>query len=141
MIALTREELEQRLATLHLASLELVRDTSLKSLLKQIAAFAADQVGARYAAVGVLSESGELEQFIHLGMTPEEVAAMEHPPIGLGLIGELMHSSQTLRIDHISQHPHSVGFPAHHPPMESFLGVPIRQGEGQVGQIYLTEKI
>ncbi len=141
MIALTREELEQRLAALHLASLELVRDTSLESLLRQIAAFAADQVGARYAAVGVLSESGELEQFIHLGMTPEEVAAMEHPPVGLGLIGELMHSYQTLRIDHISQHPHSIGFPAHHPPMESFLGVPIRQGEGQLGQIYLTEKI
>ena len=141
MIALTREELEQRLAALHLASLELVRDTSLESLLRQIAAFAADQVGARYAAVGVLSESGELEQFIHLGMTPAEVAAMEHPPVGLGLIGELMHSYQTLRIDHISHHPHSVGFPAHHPPMESFLGVPIRQGEGQLGQIYLTEKI
>ena len=141
MIALTREELEQRLATLHLASLELVRDTSLESLLKQIATFAADQVGARYAAVGVLSESGELEQFIHLGMTPEEVASMEHPPVGLGLIGELMHSDYALRIDHISRHPKSSGFPAHHPPMESFLGVPIRQGERQLGQIYLTEKI
>ena len=102
MITLTREELEQRLAALHLASLELVRDTSLESLLKRIAVLAADQVGARYAAVGVLSESGGLEQFIPIGMSPQEVAAMEHPPVGLGLIGELMHSDLPMRIDHIS---------------------------------------
>jgi len=75
MIALTREELEERLAALHLASLELVRDTSLESLLNRIAVLAASQVNARYAAVGVLSESGELEQFIPIGMTQEEISA------------------------------------------------------------------
>jgi two-component system sensor histidine kinase DevS len=141
MIALTREELEQRLAALHLASLELVRDTSLESLLKRIAVLAADQVSARYAAVGVLSESGDLEQFIPIGMTPEEISALEHPPVGLGLIGELMRSDHAIRIDHIAEHPLSVGFPAHHPTMDSFLGVPIRVGDSQLGQIYLTEKI
>ena len=140
MIALTREELEERLAALHLASLELVRDTSLESLLNQIAVLAASQVNARYAAVGVLSESGELEQFIPIGMTQEEISALEHPPVGLGLIGELMHGDQPIRVERISDHPKSVGFPKNHPPMESFLGVPIRQGDRQLGQIYLTEK-
>ena len=141
MITLTREELEERLAALHLASLELVRDTSLELLLKRIAVLAADQVNARYAAVGVLSENGELEQFIPIGMAPEEVARLEHPPMGLGLIGELMHSDQPIRIDRISDHPKSIGFPAYHPVMISFLGMPIRQGDRQLGQIYLTEKI
>ena len=140
MIALTREELEGRLAALHLASLELVRDTSLESLLKRIAVFAASQVNARYAAVGVLSESGELEQFIPIGMTEEEIAALDHPPVGLGLIGELMHSDQAIRLAHIHDHPKSVGFPEGHPEMDSFLGVSIRQGERQLGQIYLTDK-
>ena len=140
MIALTREELEERLAALHLASLELVRDTSLESLLNRIAVLAASQVNARYAAVGVLSENGELEQFIPIGMTEQEITALEHPPVGLGLIGELMHGDQPIRVERISEHPKSVGFPEHHPPMNSFLGVPIRQGDRQLGQIYLTEK-
>lgn len=141
MVTLTREELEERLAALHLASLELVRDTSLESLLQRIAVLAAQQVNARYAAVGVLSESGGLEQFITIGMSPEEIARLEHPPVGLGLIGELMHSERPIRLARIADHPKSVGFPAYHPPMNSFLGVPIRQGERQLGQIYLTEKI
>jgi two-component system, NarL family, sensor histidine kinase DevS len=141
MIALTREQLEERLAALHLASLELVRDTSLKSLLERIAVLAAEQANARYAAVGVLSENGGLEQFIPVGMAPEEIARLEHPPVGLGLIGELMHAEHPIRLRHITDHHNSSGFPANHPPMESFLGVPIHVGEVQVGQIYLTEKI
>ncbi len=141
MIALTREQLEERLAALHLASLELVRDTSLESLLERIAVFARDQVSARYAAVGVLAENGTLEEFIPVGMTPEEIALLDHPPLGLGLIGELMNVEHPIRLARIADHPHSVGFPANHPPMNSFLGVPIRVGDLQLGQIYLTEKI
>ena len=141
MNTLTREQLENRLAALHLASLELVRDTSLESLLGQIAVLAREQVDARYAAVGVLGENGELEKFIPIGMSPKSIAAMAHPPIGLGLIGELIHSDHPIRIPRISDHPQSIGFPLNHPPMESFLGVPIRQSNTQYGQIYLTEKI
>ena len=111
MIALTREQLEERLAALHLASLELVRDTSLKSLLERIAVLASEQAAARYAAVGVLSETGGLEQFIPVGMTPEEVARLDHPPVGLGLIGELMHATHPIRLRRITDHPSSVGFP------------------------------
>ncbi|HEX2981646.1 MAG TPA: GAF domain-containing sensor histidine kinase [Anaerolineaceae bacterium] len=140
MIELTREQLEDRLAALHRASLELVRDISLESLLERIATVACDQVQARYAAVGVLDDKGGLERFITVGMTPEELKLMEHPPVGLGLIGELMHADQAIRIPEISAHPKSYGFPANHPPMHSFLGVPIRLADRQLGQIYLTEK-
>src|SRR5512137_194901 len=112
---LTREELEERLAALHLASLELVRDTSLESLLERIAVLAREQVSAQYAAVGVLAENGELEQFIPVGITKEEVARMAHPPVGKGLIGELMRSYRPIRLPRISDHPSSAGFPPHHP--------------------------
>jgi signal transduction histidine kinase len=141
MITLTREQLEGRLAALHLASLELVRDTSLESLLERIAVLAREQVSARYAAVGVLAENGELERFIPIGMTPEQIAQLSHPPVGLGLIGELMRAERPIRVARIADHPLSAGFPAGHPSMVSFLGVPIRQGQRQLGQIYLTDKI
>ena len=141
LVSLTREQLEERLAALHQASLELVQDVSLESLLERIAAIARQQAAARYAAVGVLDEQGRLENFITLGMQPEEIAKMDHPPVGLGLIGALMQSRDPIRLMHISDDPRSVGFPHHHPAMDSFLGVPIRLGERQLGQIYLTEKI
>jgi len=141
MITLTREQLEERLAALHRASLELVQDISLESLLERIAIVACEQVSARYAAVGVLNENGELDQFIPIGMTPAEIQKMAHPPRGKGLIGALRNSRQTIRLKNIADDPRSAGFPAHHPKMHSFLGVPIRLGESQLGQIYLTEKI
>jgi two-component system sensor histidine kinase DevS len=141
LVSLTREQLEERLAALHQASLELVQDVSLESLLERIAAIARQQAAARYAAVGVLDEHGRLENFITLGMKSEEIAKMDHPPVGLGLIGELMQSRDPIRLAHISDDPRSLGFPMHHPMMDSFLGVPIRLGERQLGQIYLTEKI
>jgi len=140
MTILTREQLEERLAALHRASLELVQDMSLESLLERIAIVACEQVGARYAAVGVLDENGQLEQFIPIGMTPQEIEPMDHPPVGKGLIGELMHAQHPIRVPDIALDPRSVGFPPHHPPMRSFLGVPIRLGERQLGQIYLTNK-
>lgn len=140
MITLTREQLEERLAALHRASLELVQDISLESLLERIAIVACEQVSARYAAVGVLNENGELDQFIPIGMTPTEIKKMTRPPRGLGLIGALMNTRQTIRLADISNDPRSTGFPPHHPTMETFLGVPIRLGESQLGQIYLTEK-
>ncbi len=102
---------------------------------------ACEQVSARYAAVGVLDAEGKLKQFITVGMTPEEIARLEHYPVGLGLIGAMMHASAPIRIPEISDDPRSVGFPPNHPPMHSLLGVPIRTSEEQLGQIYLTDKI
>ena len=138
---LTREQLQERLIALHKASLELVKDFSLDRLLERIAAVACEQAEARYAALGVLDEDGKLVKFISVGMTDQEIKQIAHPPIGKGLIGELMNTETPLRVPVIQEHPHSVGFPANHPAMVSFLGVPIRAANRQLGQLYLTEKI
>jgi two-component system sensor histidine kinase DevS len=138
---LTREELRERLIALHQASLELVKDVSLETLLERIATVACEQAEARYAALGVLDDDGKLEKFISVGMTDAEVKRIAHPPVGKGLIGELMHTKEPLRVPVIEKHPRSAGFPPNHPQMKSFLGVPIRTGERQLGQIYLTDKI
>jgi signal transduction histidine kinase len=138
---LTREQLEERLATLHRASLELVKNISLETLLERIAFLACEQVMAQYAAVGVLDDEGRLEKFIPIGMTPEAIQQMPHPPQGHGLIGALMNANEPIRLPDLKQDPRSSGFPAHHPEMNSFLGVPIRLGDVQLGQIYLTNKL
>jgi signal transduction histidine kinase len=138
---LTREQLQERLIALHKASLELVKDVSLDRLLERIAAVACEQSDARYAALGVLDDNGKLVKFISVGMTDDEIKRIAHPPVGKGLIGELMDTKVPLRIRVLQEHPRSVGFPANHPSMVSFLGVPIRAANKQLGQIYLTEKI
>ena len=138
---LTREQLQERLIALHNASLELVKDVSLDHLLERIAKVACEQADARYAALGVLDEDGQLVKFISVGMTDDEIKLIAHPPVGKGLIGELMDTEVPLRVPVIREHPRSSGFPAYHPNRVSFLGVPIRAGNQQLGQIYLTEKI
>lgn len=138
---LTREQLQERLIALHKASLELVKDTSLDHLLERIAKVACEQSDARYAALGVLDDDGKLLKFITVGMTDDEIKRMAHPPVGRGLIGELMNTETPLRVPVIQDHPRSSGFPAYHPNMTSFLGVPIRAANQQLGQIYLTDKI
>jgi signal transduction histidine kinase len=140
MALLTREQLEERLATLHQASLELVRDLSLEAVLERIVHLARQQVDATYAALGVVDESGNLIKFIPVGMTAEEVRRVGHPPTGRGLIGALMKERRTIRIPDVQSDPRSVGFPPNHPVMTSFLGVPILLGDKLLGQIYLTNK-
>ena len=139
---LTREDLQDRLIALHQASLELVTDVSLETLLERIVKIACEQAGAKYGALGVLDEDGKLKQFITVGMSTQEIKRIPHPPRGLGLIGTLMRGdSGTIRIPEISGDRRSVVFPLGHVEMHSLLGVPIRQGDRQLGQIYLTEKI
>ncbi|KPL80588.1 hypothetical protein ADN00_01735 [Ornatilinea apprima] len=141
MDTLSCEQLEERMASLHRASVDLVKESSLDALLKRIAEEACRQARARYAAVGVLGENGELEQFVPVGMLPEDIAKMPHPPRGLGLIGELMRADEPMRLPDIGSDPRSAGFPKHHPQMNSFLGVPILYGGEHLGQIYITNKI
>ena len=138
---LTREQLQERLIALHRASLELVRDVSLKHLLERIVATAREQSDARYAALGVLGEDGKMQQFISVGLDEEEISRISHQPIGRGLIGELMDAQEPMRVPIIKDYPNSAGFPPNHPQMTSFLGVPIRAANRQLGQIYLTDKI
>ena len=140
MVVLTREQLEERLAALHRASLELVSDLSLEVVLERIVQLAREQAGARYAALGVVDEDGELIQFIPVGMPQEEMDKIPHPPVGKGLLGALRYVRCPIRVPDISADPRRVGFPPNHPPMQSFLGIPIMLGDHLLGQIYLTDK-
>jgi signal transduction histidine kinase len=140
MVFLTREQLEDRLAVLHRASLELVSNLSLATVLKRIVELARDQASARYAALGVVDETGKLIEFIPVGMTDEEIAKMPHRPLGKGLLGQFQKDRGIIRLPEIGADPRSVGFPPNHPTMHSFLGVPIVLGERLLGQLYLTEK-
>ena len=116
-------------------------DLSLPALLRHIVESAVSLIDARYGALGVLDPSGEtLSEFVNVGMTPQQHVAIGDLPEGRGILGLLILEPKPLRIAHLGAHPDSYGFPAHHPPMESFLGVPIRV-RGQVfGNLYLTDK-
>jgi signal transduction histidine kinase len=138
------QELEirnQQLAALHEAAMAIAGEVALNKVLQQIVDSACKLAGAQYAALGVPTAEGFLETFIHSGLTPAEVARIPHQPKGLGLLGALIHEQQPIRLPHIGDDPRSVGFPEGHPPMESFLGVPIVAGDRSLGNLYLTNKI
>src|ERR1700722_12543058 len=104
-------------------------DLSLPVVLRQIVGAARDLLGARYAALGVLGRDGELEQFVHAGMDDALVAAIGDLPSGHGILGLLTSEPVPIRLADLSAHPAAAGFPAGHPPMGSFVGVPVRIGE------------
>ncbi|HET8616919.1 MAG TPA: GAF domain-containing protein [Actinomycetales bacterium] len=123
------------------AVVALSSDLTLPVLLQQIVRSACQLVGARYGALGVIAEDGEgLAQFVHEGIDAETARAIGPVPQGHGLLGVLVADPRPLRLDDISQHPASVGFPAHHPPMRTFLGVPVRVRGTVFGNLYLSEK-
>ncbi|MFL5778448.1 MAG: GAF domain-containing protein, partial [Chloroflexota bacterium] len=97
-------------------------------------------VGARYAALGIVDEAGVIERFITSGITPDERARLGRPPEGHGLLGLIIREGRSIRIPEISDHPASYGFPPHHPPMHSLLGVPVRLRNEPIGNLYLTDK-
>jgi signal transduction histidine kinase len=123
------------------AGMILASELSLDTVLQRIVELAADLTGATYGAVGVLTPDGaSIEEFITVGITPEERTAIGDPPVGHGLLGALIRDAHPLRIPDIGADPRSVGFPPRHPPMHSLLGAPI-VGRGRVfGNIYLTDK-
>src|SRR5580692_1271444 len=116
-------------------------DLSLPVVLRQIVGAARDLLGARYAALGVLGRDGELEQFVHAGMDDDLVAAIGELPRGRGVLGLLIREPAPIRLASLSDHPAAAGFPPGHPPMGSFLGVPVRIGEDVFGNLSLTERI
>jgi signal transduction histidine kinase len=123
------------------AGMALASELSLDAVLLRIVELAVDLTGARYGALGVLTPDGRsIEEFITVGITAEERAALGDPPTGHGLLGALIREARPLRIPDIGADPRSVGFPLNHPPMKSLLGAPIT-GRGKVfGNIYLTDK-
>lgn len=110
--------------------------------LEHLADTACRIVGARYAAIGVANADGTaLDEFVVSGMTHEAQRRMSEKPKGIGVLGILIHRQSPLRLDNISAHPSSVGFPPNHPPMTSFLGVPLCHGGICLGSLYLTDKL
>ena len=112
----------------------------LEVVLKQIVEAAVKLVDARHGALGVVGEDGRLAEFVPVGLDEAEIAGIDHWPEGRGLLGELITNPGTLRLPDIAADPRSVGFPAGHPPMRSFLGAPVRIRDEVYGNLYLTEK-
>ncbi|MGH2709621.1 MAG: GAF domain-containing protein, partial [Actinomycetota bacterium] len=132
---------DRRREALLQAGLALASELSLPSLLQKITALACTVAEARYGALGVLARDGtRLDDFITHGVTQEERDAIGDLPVGHGILGVLIMEGQPLRLRRISDHPLSVGFPANHPQMVSFLGVPVRVRNKVYGNLYLTEK-
>ena len=113
-----------RLHALIDAMLLMEADSPLSNLLQQIVSTATELAGARYGALGVLSRDGEsLSEFITYGLSAQEAAVIGHRPTGKGVLGETIRVHAPLRIDDLTQHETSAGFPPGHPPIRRFLGV------------------
>jgi len=130
-----------RLRVLVDAGIALSSELSLDAVLRRLTETAASLTGARYAALGVIDPSGQgLERFVTTGVDAETYAAIGDLPRGRGLLGVLIHEAEIVRLHDIADDPRSVGFPPHHPPMHTFLGVPILLRGVAYGNLYLTEK-
>jgi len=131
----------RRLRALVEAGTALSSELSLDALLQRLVEAAAELTDARYAALGVIDRSGTaLERFIVTGIAAEEQAAIGEWPRGRGVLGALIEDAEPVRLADLSQHDVSVGFPPNHPPMSTFLGIPILLRGVAYGNLYLTEK-
>ena len=116
-------------------------DLDLPSMLERIVQSAVDLADATYGALGVLDDTGtRLAQFITVGIDDEAHRAIGTLPEGHGILGLLIVDAKPLRLPDLNEHPDSYGFPPNHPPMQSFLGVPIRLRDEVFGNLYLTDK-
>ncbi len=132
----------ERLERLVAAASSLITEVSLEGVLQRVVAIAAEVIGAHYAAIGVLGPDGRLvESFITHGIDPELRAKIGPPPRGHGILGLVIREARPVRLPDLTRHPDSYGFPPHHPPMHSFLGVPIVGKRGVFGNLYLTERM
>ncbi len=134
-------ELRNReLLALHDATLGIHSDLSLETVLQKVVNQARNLVNARYGALSVINERHEIKSFITSGISTEERERIGPPPVGHGILGEVLNEGQRLRLSDIHSHPRSVGFPPHHPPMRTLLAVPILCKSPFRGNLYLAEK-
>lgn len=130
-----------QVAALFSSMVAVAEGLDLDATLRRLVEVATDLVGARYGAIGVLDEAGSgLARFVHTGIDDAARAQIGDLPRGRGLLGELIRHPTPLRLEDLHDHPASVGFPPHHPPMNSFLGVPVRVRGVVFGNLYLTDK-
>jgi GAF domain-containing protein len=131
---------QARLQGLFEAGQSIIGDLDLTTVLRRIVQAACDLVDARYGALGVIAPNGiGLEQFIHVGLDDATVDAIGHLPEGKGLLGALIEDPRPIRLGDIAEDARSVGFPASHPPMQGFLGVPVVVRGKVFGNLYLTQ--
>ncbi|HEY9449194.1 MAG TPA: GAF domain-containing sensor histidine kinase [Gemmatimonadaceae bacterium] len=134
--------MQDRLRQLDAATSALITEVSLDGVLERVVQVAAQVIGARYAAIGVGGPDGEsLESFTTYGIDPELRRSIGPPPHGHGILGLVLREGKSIRLPDLTAHPDTCGFPPGHPPMNSFLGVPIVGRRGIVGDLYLTEKV
>jgi signal transduction histidine kinase len=114
-------------------------DLALEHVLRNVVEAACDLAGARYGALGVIGDDGGLEQFIHVGVDDEAADRIGHLPDGKGLLGALIRDPRPIRLEHMTDDDRSAGFPPEHPPMDSFLGVPINVRNEVYGNLYLAD--
>jgi two-component system, NarL family, sensor histidine kinase DevS len=132
---------QERIERLVMATSALISEMSLSGVLQRVAQAAAEVIGAQYAAIGVVGPDGKvMESFTTYGVDPELRARIGEPPRGHGILGLVIREARPIRLPDLTLHPDSYGFPPHHPPMRSFLGVPIIGQRGVFGNLYLTEK-
>jgi len=132
---------ERQLNALVEAGMVLASELDLEMLLQRIADLSREVVGASYGAVGVVGKAGDLARFVYSGIDKETADKIGELPSGRGVLGALLEQNKPLRLPEISEHPRSYGFPPHHPPMHTFLGVPIVVRGTVFGRLYLTEKV
>ena len=123
------------------AGIAVASGLELDEVLRRLVQAGRELTGARYSALGVLDETGsELAQFITSGLDDEQRRLIGPLPRGRGILGVLIRDAKPLRLADLGDDPRSVGFPPHHPPMHSFLGVPVTAGGAVFGNLYLTER-
>jgi signal transduction histidine kinase len=130
----------RELLSLHEASLAVVGELDLQSVLQEVVDQARDLVDARYGALSFLHDDGRIAAFLTSGITDEERDAIGPIPAGHGLLGVVPTAGERLRLENLTNDPRSVGFPRHHPEMHSLLAVPIRTRDKILGNLYVTEK-
>ncbi|HKZ90882.1 MAG TPA: GAF domain-containing sensor histidine kinase [Candidatus Limnocylindrales bacterium] len=138
--AAAAHEAGRRLEALDAATVAISQELSLERVLQIIVDSVRPLVGASYAALGIPDERGSTERFITSGISEGVRRAIGQPPRGHGLLGVIIREGRPCRVTDIAADPRSVGFPPHHPPMHSFLGVPVRVEGRVIGNLYLTDK-
>ncbi len=139
-LARALEYKQDQLKVLNAAGISLSQELASGAVLQRVVDLARSVAKARYAALGVFDERGDIVEFLTAGMSDDERARIGEPPRGRGILGVLQREHRPLRLADLSRHPASVGFPKHHPSMKSFLGVPILSRGKSLGNLYLTEK-
>jgi signal transduction histidine kinase len=143
------DKIPEKEVTIVLATLKEIADAvihaaeagTLKQVFQRIAFVAQQLVRSRYAALGIPSPDRKMLYFEVAGLEPDAIRSIPHPPVGRGLLGLIMEDREVLRLEHLHEHPRSVGFPENHPRMDRLLGVPVQSGEHLFGMLYLTDRL